>query len=394
MKKYHFIYACSFFYIFGHNVLNFSLIYRLRDMFSFSTGQIGAYIAFGNFFFFLGCIIYYRFGTAFNPSKILPISTTAVFLASIPLGYFRVLSPVYVSFWLLMFSTSLFWPPILAWLTEGLSGNELSSKISYFSRSCMAALIIAPPVAGQLYQFNSDINFIVVSLCFFISVFLILFARRSPEEHNDEKKGLCLPAKPSDDGKQNPIPLHPDKKLDHFRYVAWIGSFCSIVFIGVLINILPIHIRDTMGYTEGTAGWILFTRCVAAFAGFILLAKYTSWHFNFRWFFILHAGLMFCAVLFLLAGSQLYLYFGIVVLYGLINAAIGTKSIFYSRATGKNPKKNITIHEMFHCAGAAAGSAGGGLLYQHFGFAGICLALLLMLSLVAGVFVIIRRKSH
>jgi len=392
-EKHHPMFVCSFFFALGLNFLNFSLIYRLTDSFSFSTGQIGRYIALGQLFYFLGCSLYHRFGSAVHPSKILPVSVVTVFLASIPLGYFKILGPVYASYCLLQLAASLFWPPTMAWLTEGLSGNELSQQISYFNRSWMAALIIAPPIAGFLYRWNSEINFLVITLCFFVNILVLFFIMRRHKTSGLKKENLDQPAAASDAETHSSSPFHQSKKFALYRYMAWAGIFCSIIFVGVFSNIVPLHIRDSMAYTESTAGIVLFFRCTAGFAGFVLMAKFTVWHFNFRWFIILQAGLVFCALLFLFGGNQLSFYFGIAIIFGLIHAACTTNSIFYSRATGKNPKKNLALHEMFLCGGNAAGTAGGGLIYQHFGFTGTAFALVLILCIGFGGFVFLNKKS-
>jgi len=378
----------------GHNTLNFSLIYRLTDMFSFNPGQVGTFIALGQLFYFLGCTIYHRFGSAANPAKIIPFSSAVVLLASIPLGFVRVLAPAYASFWLLQLASSLFWPPVTAWLTEGLSGNELSKKISYFNRSWMAALIIAPPIAGFLYRWNSDINFFVISLSFLTNVLLIFWIRRSSKTAISKKESVGTPVEPLNTEKHNPAPSKQSPKLDLYRYVAWVSFFCSIMFAALLTTVVPLHIRDSLGYTESTAGWVLFLRCVIGFIAFAILAKFSVWHFNFRWIIILQMGLAFCTLLYIVGGSFITFFFVTAVLYGFIGAACVTNSVFYSRATGKNPKKNLALHEMFLCLGNAAGAAGGGLLYQQFGLTGVSLTLFLLLSIGIGVFILITKSNR
>ena len=351
-------------------------------------------MASGQLFYFLGCTLYHRFGSATHPSKIIPVASMVVLLASIPLGFVGVLGPVYAAFWLLQFASSLFWPPIMAWLTEGTSGNELGQRISYFNRSWMAALIIAPPIAGALYRWNPQINFAIITLAFLVNIVLVSLLKRSYNANLTRTEHADAHAEHSESDGKNPSPPMWNKKLDLYRYTAWLSFFCSVVFVGFLITIVPLHIRDGLGYTESTAGWVLLLRCVAGFVAFALLAKFTAWHFNFRWFFIQKATLALCALLFIIAGSNIHFYFGIVIIYGLVNAACNTSSVFYSRATGKNPKKNIALHEMFLCLGTAVGTAGGGLLYQHFGFIGVCFALLLLSIGAAGfVFFIQKRRE-
>ena len=393
MNKHFFLFICSFFFALGHNFLNFSLIYRLTDVFSFNPGQVGAFIATGHLFYFFGCVLYHRFGSTANPTRIIPVASVVVFLVSIPLGFVRILGTAYVSYWLLQITSSMFWPPIMAWLTEGLSGSELSRRISHFNRSWMSALIIAPPLAGFLYRWNSDINFFIICLSFLTNIILIFLVIRASKVCDTGKERVIQTAEISETEKHGPSALQQSKKLHIFRHISWICFFCSVIFAGVFVNIVPIHIRDTLGYTESTAGWVLFFRCVAGFIAFVLLAKFAAWHFSFRWVVILQAGLALCAFIFLLAGGNLPFYFGIGVLYGLINAASNTNSVFYSRTTGKNPKKNLAIHEMLMCSGSAIGTAGGGLIYQRFGFAGTWFAILLALSVCLGFITVLIKRS-
>ena len=396
MKKHTLMFTCTFFFALGHNFLNFSLIYRLTDMFLFTPGQVGTFMASGQIFYFLGLTLYHRFGSTMHPVKIIPVAASLVLTASIPLGFATALGPAYASFWLLQFSSSLFWPPVMAWITEGLSGNELGRKISYFNRCWMAALIIAPPLAGYLYAWNSQLNFMLISLIFLVCVILLILIRRASKADFTAKVEDNQPetAEDSNTGTQHPSPELWNKKNDLFRHIGWLAFFVSVVFAGFLTTVVPLHIRDGLGHSEGTAGWLLLFRCVAGFIGFILLAKFTAWHFNFPWFIILQAGLALTAFLFLIAGTGLQIYFGIVFFYGLVNAACNTASVFYSRATGKNPKKNLALHEMFLCVATASGTAGGGMLFQHFGFAGTSLALLLLSSIVIGAFAFLIRRHR
>jgi predicted MFS family arabinose efflux permease len=156
---------------------------------------------------------------------------------------------------------------------------------------------------------------------------------------------------------------------------------------------MPLYIRDGLGYTEGSAGVILFFRCLTGLAGFTILARFTLWHFRRRWFFILQGGLIICSILYLFAGSKLGFFFLIAGIYGLIGSGCNTTSIFYSSSTGKNTKKNLALHEIFSSLGQGVGSAGGGFLYQHFRYTGMCVSLTIVLSMGIGIFILLDRRK-
>jgi predicted MFS family arabinose efflux permease len=115
--------------------------------------------------------------------------------------------------------------------------------------------------------------------------------------------------------------------------------------------------------------------------------------FNRRWFILVQGGLVFCALAFVLAGSRIGLYFVVVILYGLVNSCCYSNSIFYSSATGKNPRKNLALHEIFLSIGSTCGALGGGFCYQRLGFSGAFLVVALFLGLGLGAFVLLNNRE-
>ena len=426
MRKRNLVLASSFFFSLGTNILGFSLIFRLSDRFSFTTGKIGAFIALGQLFYIIGCNIFQFFGSVLDPFKCFSAATAVVFITSIPIGFSGSPSLLYVSYWIFSAATGLFWPPIMAWLTGGLNDTSLNREISFFNRSWSMGNILGPLIAGTLYNWNSKVNFLLLVISYFIVlIFLFLFWR-------DNRRHSWAEAEPPDTGKENlihderifderipnateysgpvlssagekiypanedrlksPVLRNLDKKLDLYRYRAWIGAFLSAIFVGVFTNIIPLHIRNVLGRTERIAGMLLFFRCIIGFAGFSVLVKFTSWQFNRRWFLVLEGGLILCSFFFLFAGNSLFVFFFFMPVYGFINSACYNNSIFYSGATGREPHKNMALHEIFICAGSALGTAGGGLIYQHFGYTGTYLAMILVLGAGLGVLIRLGKK--
>jgi predicted MFS family arabinose efflux permease len=383
MKKRHFIFVCIFFYGLGLNVLNFSMVYRLADQFSFNPGEIGNYMALGQLFYFLGCILYYRFGSLFSPAPVLSLFVTIIFLASIPLGHANNRVLVYAFYWTLQFATALYIPPLISWLAEGLEDKKLAGEISLFNRFWMIANILGPLVAGTLYRWNSTASFILINFCFFLVPFLLFLMRCFSKKLKIEIEVSFYNQPKAPEGEEQKIAAAkgPDKKLDIYRYKAWIVASCSSMFMGLLISIIPIHIRDGLGYTEQITGTILFMRCIASFAGLTLLSLFSGWQFNRRWFLVSQTGLIIPVLILLFAGNRLPVFYIAIILYGLAHSNSFNNSFFCSCATGKNPKKNLALNEMFACLGSAAGSAGGGILYQHFRLTGTSLAFIMIFCL-------------
>ena len=401
-----FLYVCAFFFSLAGSILGLSLIYRLADRFLFTPAKIGAFVALGQLFYFLGCNAYQYFGSRFDPAKVFNVTSIIVFLSSIPLGFTRTPVLAYAAFWILQFSTGLFWPPIMAWLTGGLSMEELNRKIGIYNRSWVAGNILGPLISGALYQWKSGLDFIVLGACYFLVIPLLRIMQQ-----NSRRSSVAAASPASPAGVTNPedavntghaeaantanpkAAIAADKKLDLYRYRGWISALSSTVFMGVLANVFPLHVRDGLGYSERSAGFILFLRSIAGFAGFAILARFTAWHFNRRWMMILQYGLLLCTLFLMFAGSRLYFYAFVVIIYGFINAACYNNSMFHSGATGKNIKKNLALHEIFMCIGAAAGTVLGGYFYQHFRFTGTCIVLFLAISAGLGILIFLDRRE-
>jgi predicted MFS family arabinose efflux permease len=382
-------------------------VYLLTDRFSLDPGQVGTYLAGGSLSYFLCCNLYHRFGTAIPPTRIIPAAVAVVFLSSLALGRAGSSLLAALSYILVQGGTGLFWPPLMAWFTRGLDNRALNRDISIFNRSWMSGNLLGPPVSGALYHISGGLSFLAANLGY-ILVFgiLVLVVRREAaardpgggeirgnKNPDDEESVKAVPA----GTRRRPVPKAAiplvsakEKALDWFRYRGWIGAFCTNCFIGVLSNIVPLHIRDGLGYTERAAGMILFIRCVSGLIGFTVLARITFWHFNRRWFLLVQAVLAFCAFAFLPAGNMIPFYFVIIFVYGFAHSCCYNNSIFHSSATGRNPGKNLALHEMILSIGSAAGSAGGGFCYQHFGFAGTFAALGIVQVLGLALFVLLN----
>jgi predicted MFS family arabinose efflux permease len=401
MKKNHLLFVCSFLFSLSSNILSLSFVYLLTDRFSFNPGGVGVYAAMGSFAYFLGCNIYHR--TQGRPWRVIPLAVSVTFVSSIFLGHIRDHRIVAFSYILVQGSTGFFWPPIMAWFTQGLDEGALNRDIGIFNRSWMMGNLLGPLVAGTLYHWNRGLNFLAVNAGFFLVLgILLLLLRRLrrfslveelPSEaaggEGESRGGEHRPVSPGFRQKSQ-----REKLMDLYRYRGWIGALSSNLFVGILVNIVPLHIRDGLGYTERTAGLVLFIRCVAGLIGFTVLARFTRWHFNRRWFILVQSGLVVCSLAFGLAGSRLVFYFVIVFFYGFVNSCSYNNSIFHSSATGKNPRKNLALHEIFLSIGNTCGALGGGFCYQRLGFSGAFFIISLFLGAGLAVFVVLNNRER
>jgi predicted MFS family arabinose efflux permease len=402
------LFAASFFFSLSGTILSFSLVYLLTDRFGLNPGQVGTYAALGSLSYFLCCNLYHRFGTAVSPGRIIPAAVAVVFVSALGLGLAGNSLLAALAYIFVQGATGFFWPPLMTWFTQGLDERGLNRDIAVFNGSWMSGVLLGPPLSGALYHLNSGLCFLALNLGYALVLgILVLVIRREAGGENPGKAGGAgardIPAPPVSAPSarervlpQPAVPLAParERAMDWFRYRGWIGAFCGNCFLGVLNNILPLHIRDGLGYTERTAGMVLFIRCVSGLIAFTVLARISFWHFNRRWFLLVQGALVLCVLGFFLAGSLVPLYFVIIFFYGFVNSCCYNNSIFHSSSTGRNIGKNLALHEVFLSIGSALGSAGGGFCYQRSGFAGTFAALGIVQVLALVFFVLLDYRKR
>jgi predicted MFS family arabinose efflux permease len=384
------LFFCSFVYCLSTNILSFSLIYLLTDRFAFSSGQVGSSIALGSGCYFAGCFLYQQFLSRRGPRYIIPAAVSVCLMSSVVLNLTKNGTLAVLSWSLLQTSNGLYWPPLQAWFTQGLNNEELNKDISWFNRCWMSGALLGPFLGGLLYHYAPSWTFIAAFTGLSIVLATLVFLSRYTGK--SEPGGPSSPAKTA----PAPNPKAPEilrKTIVSFKIRGWAGAFCVSFFYGILANVIPLHLRNNLGFTEETASLLLLVRGAAAIVAFTCFARYTFWHFNRRWFLVLQGIMILCALLFIGAGKYLLIYLVIASVYGFFYAGCYNNSIFHAGADKKNTGKNMALHEMFLSLGSASGSFSGGFVLQYFGMTRALLFLALVQALGLLVLARLDRRS-
>jgi predicted MFS family arabinose efflux permease len=283
-----------------------------------------------------------------------------------------------------------YWAPTTAWFSQGLDEAELSKAISKFSRFWLTGSLLGSLAGGMIYSGGRAFMFLFPLLLLLVFLAgLIYYGYHSADGRGDNATG-----RRNDDGQKNlQIGASYRKKLHLFAIRGWVSGFCGNIITGFLPNIFPLYIRDTLGLTERAAGFILLFRGTAAVLAFTVYAKFTFWHFNRRWFFLVHTGLILFLLLLILPGRSVPLNIIVVFCIGFLYAGANNNSLFHSGADKTNPGKNMAYHEIFTYTGTIAGTLVGGFGYQHFGMFGTLLALAFIETLGLGFQILLERKT-
>ena len=148
-----------------------------------------------------------------------------------------------------------------------------------------------------------------------------------------------------------------------FQRMAWLANPFACIGISTLLAMIPGRARELHLSTTAT-GWLCSVWFFGRLAAFILLWRWTGWHYRFRWLLGAFLGLMGGFVVVLVA-RDLWLVLAAEVLLGLSVGLLYYSSLFYSMDVGDAKAEHGGVHEAVMGAGGCLGPAVGaaGLLF-------------------------------
>ena len=334
-------------------VTTFSMIFYARDLFQASVSLIGWLAAVPHLCYFSGCFALRPLYRLLLPrySLILATAAAAVLLAGMLLV--RSLPLLFLLYGLFGFSLSLFWPPLMGWLSYGKEERALNTTLGRFNLSWSGGNIIAPFLAGFLLQRGLSVPFRVAALIMTVICLIVLTV------------SLIVPGIRRDHHRES-LRRDSEKRGDRstpLRYPAWIGLFASYVILGITMSIFPLYLREEIGLTETRIGLLLLIRALFSTLGFIILARLSFWHFK-SWLMILSQALIILVVGAMAAMRTVPGFSVVLALFGLLFALSYDNSLFHGVSGSLRRSTRMAVHESLLTAGMIAGSAIGGILYQ------------------------------
>jgi MFS family permease len=402
MRKMLVICPAAFLTSLGMGITNLGMLFLIKDVFGASAAQVGMFGAFWYSFYMIGCIVLPRLiGSARSRSAMLVMLTVSACILCSVLA-FPGLTVAFVAYSLYGFSTALFWPPLIGWLSRGLEGHPLNQATSLFSFSWSTGSVISSWLAGMLSERGKFLPVIMAVAIFGLNALFILVSRiwlRDPTEANDavhsaarrvgrQPIGSVIPAGAS----TSDLPGQTGTAVDRsttLRYPAWIGLVVIYVMMGVIANVFPVFARDELGLSESAVGLMLTVRSLAATIGFILLGRLHSWQFKPL---LLPALSLFGALLVVAMAFQRHplAFSGIFIAIGLLVAFTYNNSLFYATSGAPDKNRRASIHETLLTTGQIVGSLAGGILYQKYSLSLVftIMAVLLLGGMVVQIFMI------
>ena len=364
------IFPSAFFVATGGGLIALGMVFYLREVLGASPSQVGWLAALWSLCYISGCTFIRPLFDRVLPRYSMVTATFCMCIFTLAVHYAGSILWIYVLWGLYGLATSLFWPPMMAWLSQNIEGIALSRAMSKFNFSWSAGMVVSPFLAGWLSEKTPQLPLYSGSTLFLLAGFMIVGAILVlPAIRNDRSTGLAVATKGGGKGKDTPL-----------RYPAWVGLYVTYAVMGVILTIFPMAARDVLSLSKSVIGLLLLTRALLATCGFIILGKTTFWHFKTQPMVLGQLLLVFLLISLVYVHSPLWI--GLVLgCMGLLIALSYSYSLFHGVSGSINRAKRMAVHESLLSAGFISGSSIGGILYQQYSIGAVywfCSALVMM----------------
>ena len=353
-------------------MINFAVIFFLKDLVGLTASTIGWFFAAGSGGYVLGCIL-------LRPVQNRMIPPVSMFI-SIIMTIFSLFmiknstSPGAVLVYYLIFSTApaFYWPQLMGWFSYGLKNDELGKSISKFNISWSTGALTGPLVGGILAERNIIMSFYIdiamiaaIAILLMLGLVFIRDMRTFPSHLTAAASGPATHEAGLEEKPAKQADLINGGRGTIMRFSGWIGVYSAYIVLGLINNIFPLFVRDSLGLGESLAGNILFIRGVTSAIGFYLAGRFIRWHFN-RKIMILTQVAVIAVLLVMMFIKTIPGFYLLFIIFGFLFAMAYSNGIFHGSAGALDRGRRMGLFESFLTLGLITGSIGGGYLYQYF----------------------------
>jgi MFS family permease len=363
------IYPAAFLVAASLTMMLLGLNFYVQDVFGAGGAEVGALFALYFGVYIGGCLLIRPLTDGIAPRYLIIAATALMGTLDLSLLLARSLTVVFILFAVFGTSISLFWPPLMGWLSAGSEGKQLNRKTSRFNISWSTGAIIGPIVGGWLSDKDTAAPLWASgALLLFTSAMVIGAVLTLPRLREEVVSGG-----------ENADGSPAEDRSTRFRFPAWVGAFTTFTALSVLLNIFPVFGREELHLSKSAIGGIVFCRSLFMSVGFVLLGRHSFW--NFRAGPMLLGQLLLAGCVAMLIGARGAIAIGaLFCASGFFMAAAYASSLFHGAAGSIRRTQRGAIHESLLATGQVSGSFVGGIIYATFSISWtyrFCLAVLL-----------------
>lgn len=349
------IYPASFLVSVASVQVGLGLIFFTRDVFRATPTLIGWLSGVWSISYVFGCLFVRPAFNRVPPHYLIMGSCFCMFVFVLSMQFAPSMEWIYLLYGLFGLAQSLFWPPLMAWLSTDTEGTALGQVISRFNLAWCAGTIVGPFVCGWLSERATRLPIHLGSSLFLLTgIFVAGAISALPRSHEEYGTVTNLRTHQTVPGRSTLL-----------CYPAWIGLFATYFNFGVILAVFPIAVREELLLTETTIGFLFLIRALFNAMSFVILGKTLFWHF--RSVPMLVGQLLGAAVFIGLANTgSVYTIGALLALLGISHGMSYSISIFHGVSGSLNRAQRMAIHESIIGIGTAVGPVLGGMVYESF----------------------------
>lgn len=340
------LFAASFFMSLASGMVNYALIFYVRDLFGVDKAAVGFISSGLTLAYFLGILVFLAWKKP-HPRFILWLAAWAMAACILVYLFIPDWTVTFVFHALFGLAMALFWPRIMGWLSWGVEGKDLGRTMGRFNFSWAFGGILAPWLGGLLVEMDPRWPFFTAAALLAITGLLMPLGAWMFEGMKDrqaaEPEGESLDL-------SGPTPL---------RYPARLGVAGAYFLTGALLFIFPAFAKESLGFSESLTGSFLLVRMLVATLGFEIWGRRTFWHFKFPPVVVGMAAMLGLILLFPL-GSEAWQFYLLFAGVGLVFSFLYSYALFHGVAGSVHRERSMTIHEAVLNVGLFSGTALGG----------------------------------
>jgi predicted MFS family arabinose efflux permease len=272
------------------------------------------------------------------------------------------------------------WPTIEALVSEGEDATGLPRAVGTYNVVWAVTNALALFGGGMLVEkFGFKTIFFLPLAILTAELAAVLWLEKHAADVASATAGQPVVTLPPDPHRPSPA------KTKAFLRMAWLANPFAYVAINTLTPLLP-TVAARFHLSPMFAGFACSLWCFARLGIFIMLWRWTGWHYRFRWLLMAFAMLIvsFAAILIVPNLAVLLL---AQIFFGTAIGLIYYSSLFYSMDAGKDKGENGGIHEaaigMGNFVGPAVGAASLQWVPQYANSSAIAVSTLLLCGLGA-----------
>lgn len=248
----------------------------------------------------------------------------------------------------------LIWPSLEALVTEGEDFAGTARCVGMYNVVWSAANAIAFCAGGWMWETFGQRGLYGIPLALVLVQLVFVLWLEGQAERQPARETQPRPVEPHHPEATAYLQRVPPRR---FLQMAWLANPFAYVAINTVGAVIP-YLAERFRLSPAQAGLFCSLWFYARFASFIMLWKWTGWHYRFRWLVTAFSTLIVSFAAMLLA-RELWLVVVAQLALGLSVGLLYYSSLFYSMDAGGEAKGE---HGGFHEAMIGAGICGGPLI--------------------------------